>query len=140
MRSLAQEMSKEPSPIELLSMPPDSMPTALPVTSGILPTRPSSPSRAFTWNTIRVFRKIDRSRPISTLSPIWGNLFLVFTSPSRSMERSRSVPRPFRPSGERTTAVFPDFLYPNFRRFYPGKLHYFCRTTLGFGIWPFMRS
>jgi len=126
--------------IEPLSMPQDSMPTALPGTSGILPTRPFSPSREFTWNTIPVFRKIDRSRPISTLSPIWGNPFLEFTPPSRSMERSRSVPRPFRPSGERTTAVFPDFHYLSFRKFFPGKLHCFYRTTSGFGIWPFMRS
>ena len=129
-------MSKEASPIELLAMPPDSMPTTLPMTSGILPKRPTSSSKGIY---LEYNSSLQEDRPLKTNitpSPIWGNPFWVFTSPSRSMERSRSVPRPFRPSGERTTAVFPDFSYPNFRRFFPGKLSCFFERLRVSGSGP----
>ena len=140
MRSCAEEMSREHSPTGPSSMPQDSMPTVSPGILAILPTQPSSPSRAFTWNMMRRFLKTDRSRPISTRCPISGNPFWEFTSPSRSMKPSRSALQPFPPSGGRTTAVFPDSRYLNFGRFLPGKRPCFYRTTSGFGIWPFMKS
>ena len=140
MRSCAEVMTGEHSPTGPSSMPQDSMPTVSPETSGILPTPPFSPSREFIWNTIPWFGKIDRSRPTSLLSQSRTALFRGYTSPSRSMARSRSAPRPFPPSGERTTAVSRDFLYRNFGKFFPGKRPCFYRTTSVSGIWPFMKS